>query len=206
MKEAFLISVILILVGGVATLLVTGNATSLKLDSAELVDTLIQIWLAVAAFVSAAFVVTSYIQTNRAFQLSQKPQLLIQVHNQVQEPAEGPEKGERFHVTALSYRNLSPNQFEDLTIGLEVTAGDVHIGLEELFTPEMFMAAGDSRTRRFRTFEELDQRGFDMRAAVESGDEVLLRTGYQFEFMGKPQRVEVQDYRWDVVRNEWQLR
>ena len=114
MKAAVIISAILTILGLAASVFLGLNSGRIGLTSSDLIAHLVQIWLSVAAFISAAFVVTSYIHTNRAFQLSQKPQLLIQVLNEVHAPEEGSEKGQRFHGTNIYYRNVSLNQFEDL--------------------------------------------------------------------------------------------
>ena len=54
-------------------------STTLQLNHAELINSLIAIFACMGGLISATFIVYSYIQTNKTFIHSQKPFLLIQV-------------------------------------------------------------------------------------------------------------------------------
>lgn len=205
-KTPVLLSLALLVAGGILTCMLFAYEEALQLTGADLVSNLLQLWLAVAALISVMFVVSSYIQTNQAFAVAQEPHLLMQVHNTTQIPNEKAPPEQGIHWTGIAYQNITDNPFQDLVIKLSVTDGVRNTNLDDLFLGPMFMAGRDSRTRSFTTVDHLQAHGLDLRAALEKHREVILSVGYRFSFLGKTQEIQAQEYRWDVGQRGWQLR
>lgn len=202
MRISILISVVLLLVGVVASYVIsTWDVASLPV--AAKASTLVSLWACVAAFISAAFVIRSYLQTNRSFVLSQKPHLRIWVQN-----GEAPASAEDpalVHMTAIHYENMTLNPFLDLTIGVKVKNSKVTIDLGNLFKPKMFMSGRDQRMRIFPTRNELLARGFELSSQSATQDPPILYISYSFTFDKRTELIEVQKYSWDASKKHWTL-
>jgi hypothetical protein len=153
-------------------------------------------------FISAAFVVYSYVQTNKAFMDSKKPSLLIQVKSEHLPP--GPQQLP-IPFTFIHYKNTSLNEFTDLTIRLTVELGSRTIDISDLFSPKMFMAAHDVRDRKFETVTFFAERGIDINTQAQSGNPVILSTGYQFSFNKRPEKREGPNYKWNPQIQHWEI-
>ncbi len=195
---------VLILVAWGATSWFLFSSDQIELTKAQLVEYLILLAATSGAFISATFVVWSYLQTNQAFVLSQKPALLLFVNN-LKLPRSLTNQ-EVVHVTQVAYHNTTGNSFYDLTIRLAVTIANRTVDLSDLFTPHMYMAGRDQRQRQFVTTDELGPRGLDLNAMTERGNEAILSLSYAFTFLGRSEVVRVQDYRWERDKQCWSVR
>jgi hypothetical protein len=194
---------VLILVGlGAASWFLISS--DLGLTKAQLVERLIQLAATAGAFISATFVVWSYLQTNQAFALSQKPALLLFVTNQ--KVPRSLTNQEVVHVTLIGYHNTTGNSFYDLTIRPAVTIANRTVDLNDLFTPRMYMAGRDQRQRQFVTMDELGSRGLDLNGMTERGNEAILSLSYVFTFLGRSETVRVQEYKWERDKQVWSVR
>ena len=166
--------------------------------ASNIVSNIIQIWTCVAVLISVIFVIYSYIQTNRAFVLSQKPHLLLIVFDRTNKDTPP------VHRTQIHYENKSNNPFYDLNISVEVSTQNTTVDLSDLFSPNMYMAVGDKRDWTFGTKKQLLQRGFDLDAAVKANKTIILLLEYSFSFNNKKEIIKVQEYIWK--NNAWSIK
>jgi hypothetical protein len=202
MRTSILISVALLVIGVSASYVIAAWDVA-ALPVAAKASTLVSLWACVAALISAAFVVRSYLQTNRAFVLSQKPHLRIWVQNMEAKTSE--QDPTRVHMTAIHYENMTLNPFLDLTIGIKVKTSKATIDLSDLFKPRMFMSGRDQRQRTFPTRKELLARGFELSSPNGAQDPPILCISYSFTFDKRTESIEIQKYSWDASRNQWSL-
>lgn len=194
----FMITIFLVVLGVVSTILLFQWGIDLGLNMADIVSNFIQIWICVGAFVSVAYVISSYMHTNTAFILSQKPYLLLFLGEQ--EGQSSQENKQMVHMTVINYANNSVNPFYDLSLSIIVSTPNTIVDLSDLFTQKMYMAAHDSRQRNFVTIEELKKRGFNLNSAAEQNQQIILSLAYEFTFNKKREKVKVQEYFWDTSR------
>ncbi|MEZ8905020.1 hypothetical protein [Vibrio sp. 10N.247.310.34] len=114
-------------------------------DTATLI---IYIITALGGLISAVFVVYGYFVNLSVFKESQKPKLLLQVHNERRNLIG---TGENVHQTVLHYANLSQNECRGLTLCLSLVGEGENIEIPRLFNPKMNVGPNDSRTRDFPT-------------------------------------------------------
>ena len=190
---------------GLLTLLavVAGSyiAVSDALSHSEVIQAQIGVFATYGALVSATFVVYSYLQTNFAFVESQRPQLFLWVESM--KGKEDTNSTTEFPVTRIHYKNVTANQFSDLTIGVRVDAANNSFNLDDLFQENMTMIGHDQRQRWFNTINELKNKGCDLNATTAAGTEVFLKLSYSFSFAGERRVVPCQRYKWDVLTNQW---
>ena len=202
MKPASYLSTLLVATGIVSSyIILTWDTAAFPIH--DKASNVIALWATVAAFISAAFVIQSYIQTNLAFVLSQKPHLRIKVENL--KPKKSEQDPTLVHMTRILYANLTINPFEDLTIHVKVSNSKTSADLSDLFTPKMFMAGSDERQRSFITREELLAHGFEIESEFTSKDIPKLSISYNFTFNGRPEHVSIQQYIWNVESKEWNI-
>jgi hypothetical protein len=165
----------------------------------DIISDAIQIWICVGAFISVAYVIPSYLQTNWAFILSQKPALLLQAIDNLSTSE---------HFTRIHYENCSNNPFYDLSIFVKVTTSHTKVDLSDLFTKNMYMAPHDSRDRMFSTVNELKKRGFDLISSAQQNQEIILSIAYEFTYNRKTEVINVQEYFWDTSNQKpsWTIR
>ncbi|KPQ23352.1 MAG: hypothetical protein HLUCCA13_13870 [Halomonas sp. HL-48] len=161
-------------------------------------SSIIAIAASVGALVSATFVIFSYLQTNRAFIESQRPQLLIVLDNRY-------ESGTSIPVSFIHYQNITNNKFDDLTIKLTVTVSGTKYSLDHLFRPNMTMIGQDRRQRRFEPYDELANVGVDMPTQEGLGSKIELAIIYEYTFYHKSDRVRAQKYEWDSNSKRWEI-
>lgn len=178
-------------------------STKLQLTDSELVNAHIAIVACLGAFVSATFVIFSYLQTNRAFVEAQRPHLLVQIENL--KAKENDTSESLIPMSRIHYRNIANNRFTDLTIILLVTAINRTFSLSELFREEMTMIGLDARQRTFNPITELRSRGLELQDVASQGNEVILTVDYKYTFNDKQDYVNAQTYRWDARRQEWSI-
>ena len=196
----FVITILLVVLGLASTVFLLHRRIGLGLSMADIVSNIIQIWICVGAFVSVAYVISSYIYTNAAFILSQKPHLLLFVGER--EVQRSQENKELVHVTVINYKNNSDNPFYDLSLSIKISTPNTTVDLSDLFTRNMYMTAGDSRERNFVTIDELRKRGFDLNSAAEQNQLIILSLAYEFTFNKEVEKVKVQEYFWDKSKDK----
>ena len=76
--------------------------------------------------------------------------------------------------------------------------------LSNLFSPNMYMAVHDSRTRHFPTEKELLDKGFNLDAVVSADQTVTLSLEYTFSFTRKKECIKVQEYIWE--NDNWTIK
>lgn len=123
MRAPILVSLLLVASGASGTYFISVSDAS-AFPLAEKASSIIAVWACVAAFVSAAFFIQSYLETNAAFRLSKMPHLRIWVQD-----AQGP-AGE--HLTRVNYENMTLNAFSDLKIHVALKTKDVVVDLSSL--------------------------------------------------------------------------
>lgn len=205
-RVPFVITVLLIGVGIASTAFLIQQGTNLGIGMADIVSNTIQIWICVGAFVSVAYVISSYVHTNTVFVLSQKPHLFLFVGEQ--EIQRSQDNAEMVHVTVINYVNNSGNPFYDLSLSIKLSTPNTTVDLSDLFTKNMYMAAHDTRQRNFVTVDELRKRGFDLNSAVEQNQQIILSLIYEFKFNKKAEKVKVQEYFWDTskIKPHWTIK
>ena len=194
---SLIVSVCIIAAGSFASWYLA-TTEALDLEDAELVSSIIAIAASVGALVSATFVIFSYLQTNRAFIESQRPQLLIVLDNKY-------ESGTNMPVSFIHYHNITNNKFDDLTIKLTVTVNDTEYSLDHLFRPNMTMIGQDRRQRRFEPYGELANVGVDMPTQAELGSKIELAIIYEYTFDRKADWVHAQKYEWEANSKRWEI-
>ncbi|MBX3037083.1 MAG: hypothetical protein KF758_09225 [Anaerolineales bacterium] len=197
-RTPFFITIFLIIVGIVSTLLLFQHGNKLGLLFADIISNTIQVWVCVGAFISVAYVISSYRHTNISFTLSQKPHLLLFVAEQ--EVQISSNNSETVHTTIIHYQNHSNNPFYDLSLSLKISTKNTIVDLSDLFSKNMYMAAHDSRQRNFFTLEELSRHGFDLNSVIKQHQEVILSLAYEYTFNNKKEKINVQEYFWDISR------
>lgn len=87
-----------------------------------------------------------------------------------------------------------------------MTIANRTVDLSDVFTPRMYMAGRDQRQRQFVTTDELVSRGLELNGMTERGNEAVLSLSYMFTFLGCPEIVEVQEYKWERDKQLWSVR
>lgn len=187
-----LISAILTCLSFVAIFMIN-TSSSICLTDSQFINSTIAILACLGGFISATFVIYSYIQTNKAFLIGLKPSLLIQVAS------------ENNQTTLIHYTNTSNNEFIDLTIVLDLKIGNKKINLNDLFKAKMSMAAHDKRHKRINTCNEVNQRGIDLNKEVNSGNNAILITSYTYSFNEKIETRIGAEYKWNISIQQWEL-
>ncbi|MBS4539808.1 hypothetical protein GOQ27_15140 [Clostridium sp. D2Q-11] len=154
--------------------------------------------IATTAIISSIFVISSYIETNNAFILSQKPYLLIQLENRHNVYTKEP-------VTRIAYTNISNNSFEDLSINITIHSDDKKINCNDLFNRNMYMASRDSRIRDFEVLNISLNKGFDINNITNQGKSVKLKVSYEFTFLNRLNKINVQEYEWSFEKQLWEI-
>lgn len=175
-----------------------GSNENLDLDDADLVSSFIAIAASVGAFVSATFVIFSYLQTNRAFIESQRPQLLIFLDNKYNNDTNLP-------VSFIHYNNITNNKFDDLTIRVKIVVNGTEYSLDHLFRSDMTMIGQDCRQRKFEPYQELADVGVDMLIQEDLESKIELAITYEYTFYCKSDRVQAQKYEWDSDSKRWEI-
>ncbi|CAV25322.1 hypothetical protein [Vibrio atlanticus] len=163
-------------------------------DTATLI---IYIITALGGLISAVFVVYGYFVNLSVFKESQKPKLLLQVHNERRNLIG---TGENVHQTVLHYANLSQNECRGLTLCLSLVGEGENIEIPRLFNPKMNVGPNDSRTRDFPTLIYLRENGIP-EAVIRNLGKYKLRASYSYSIMNEKVKSHY-DYAWDHG-NEW---
>ena len=191
---------ILIIIAASATAYLI-QSTSLFLNDAQLVSSLIALFGCLGALISVTFVVYIYIQTNRVLLIGQKPCLLIQIQNKKLQT--NSQQKDVVPITSINYSNTSQNEFNDLTLYVKLQVRNRKWDISDLFTPNMFMAAQDRRQRNFKTLSYFYKRGIDINKATAYGYQVILSTHYTFTFNNKLEERQGPEYKWNSRKQLW---
>ena len=175
----------------------------LSLTDHERIQSLLNVFISFGGIISAIIIVYSYIQTNAAFILSQKPSLLVQVVSLHLQNAQNPQT--KYPRTIILYRETKNNYFEDLTFRITVSTDYKTVDISDLFRPKMKMPGLDSRQRTFDPIGDIRQKGLDIVKESDSGNSVKLKIIYEFTFMNSTYKYEAQEYKWNNSIQEWEI-
>ena len=142
----------------------------------------IQILLGSGAMLSAIFLISTYLS-------SLKPFLLLGITS----------------AGNIFYENHSNNPFYDLKIYVSLKIGSrlFDVGKKRFPNP-MYMSAKDPR--HTSTIQDIFQQNWNQNfhtAVVNK--KVSLHLSYEFNFLGRKERVEIQSYKWNHQRSEWEI-
>ena len=195
-----LIIIFLVLIGVTFTYIFIYKKSNWNLCQTNLITHITQLWTCIAAFISATIVINGYIISSHTFILSQKPSLNIAITGKAVQDVV---KDKIVHQTYIRYFNKSNNPFYDLTLVIRLKAPNIIIDLSDLFKAQMYMAAGDDRTRNFIIEDELVKHNIDFNSIKDS--EITLFVEYKFTFNDKEELVHVQEYKWNKEREQWDI-
>jgi hypothetical protein len=171
------------------------------LSDAELVQSEIALFAMLGAFIAAIFVVYEYQQSTQAFIESQRPQLLFQLFNRFQE---APGLKEPVPLTEIQYKNITPNRFTKLSFSLIVSALGKEVDISDLLPSNMTVAGFDQRVKWFEPVRFVNEHGIFLNLTIKREPAPLLRIAYSHLFLGKPEHVELQSYRWNPLSQTWE--
>lgn len=194
MKLPITLSTLLTLVAVAAIYWVTKQGFK-GTDSATII---VYIVTALGALVSGVFVIYGYFVNLSVFKESQRPKLLLQVHNDRRLIAE---TGENVHQTILHYANLSSNECRGLTLKLTLVGENEDIDIPRLFSPDMNMGPNDGRNRDFPTLVYFRENGI-AEAVINNLAKYKLRASYSYRLMGENVSSHY-DYVWDQNTESW---
>ena len=196
MKFPIILSGILVILATVAVIFVANQSFDLT-DKTMIV---LYIVTGLGGLVSAVFVVYGNFVNLSVFKESQKPKLLLQVHNdrRILE-----ETGENVHQTIFQYANLSQNECRGLNVELSLVGDSEVIKIPKLFSNSMNMGPNDSRTRDFPTLVYLRENGIP-EAVIKNLDKYKLRAGYSYTLMGE-EVSSFYDYVWNPEKEWWNI-
>ena len=192
----------LLLLAGAAAIAVITLCPSIALTPAQYIQSTTGIVATTGALVSATFVVSSYRQSIRTFHEAYRPQLLVQVESQFEAQ---PDSEEKIPVSIIHYRNISNNQFNDLTLHLTIDAFGGQFSLDDLFTPKMTMPGQDVRFRRIRPVQLLNESGLYLNTEIRDQPAPRLSVEYEHTYAGRTHKVLAQQYTWNVLLQLWEI-
>lgn len=171
-----------------------------NLTDIEKIKLFLNLLVTLTGTISAIFVVFSYIQTNSAFVLSQKPLLLIQIENYHIDKNDKKEP-----MTIINYQNITNNSFEDLTFEILVKTDNRVADISELFREEMHMPGYDKRQRTFDPVKVIKNKGIDIIQTSFQGTSIILEIYYSYTFLDTKEEILAQKYKWNNLRKEWSI-
>lgn len=194
MKLPIILSAILVVVATTAVVWVANQS----FEPADRTAIVVYIFTALGGLVSAVFVVYGYFVNLAVFKESQKPKLLLQVHNdrRILE-----ETSENVHQTIVQYANFSQNECRGLNLDLSLVGDSEVIKIPRLFSDSMNMGPNDSRTRDFPTLVYFRENGIP-EAVIKNLKKYKLRASYSYALMGE-EVSSYYDYAWDPKKEWW---
>jgi hypothetical protein len=133
-----------------------------------------------------------------AYSQSTRPSALFWVDNEFD--------GAGAPVTRINYRNASNNDVDRMRAKIRVFTNEESVDLSDLLPTDLLLPAGDSRNRRFPLYNKTAERGFDMRAKADAGEEIKMEIGYSYVHGGKRISIPVQQrYVWVPANQRWDL-
>lgn len=173
-----------------------------ELSLNEKLTLIIYIATAIGGLVSAIFVIYGYFVNLRVFKESQKPKLLIQVHNGSYN-IDVNNVHNLEHRTIIRYANLSNNECRALTITVALESEDEKIMIPRLLSKTMNLSPGDDRCRDFPTFRYLAENGI-AQAVLDNLYRYKLKVSYSYSLMGEVTSSDYY-YSWDAQSHSWQI-
>lgn len=204
MRFSTFTTVILIIAPIILTLVIWGSQI-LDLNDAEKFSNTIQLWACAGALISAIYIISSYITTNKAFIHSQKPILTISAGQHPQKIVRDRESNEEVHATQIVYANVSNNPFYDLTLSIKIICGHIETDISDIFKPKMYLGPHDSRNRNFITKDILQEKGFNLDRQSSEGKQIIMQLGFSYTFLSKPEAIKAQSYTWSPTRQAWDI-
>ena len=198
MKLPLFLSVFLLFVGG----LFGGWISCQELSLNEKLTLIIYIFTAIGGLISAVFVVYGYFVNLNVFKESQKPKILVQVHNGSCITDESGIQKE-VHQTIIRYANLSNNECRSLAVTASLVSEHETISIPRLFSPVMNLSSGDDRCRNIPTLKYLKDNGIEQ-AVIDKLYNYKLRVSYNYKLMGEITSSDF-DYSWDNQSHEWKI-
>lgn len=194
MKLPIILSAILVIAATTAVVWVA-NQSFQPTDRTAIV---VYIVTALGGLVSAVFVVYGYFVNLAVFKESQKPKILLQVHNdrRILE-----ETSENVHQTVVQYANLSQNECRGLKLDLSLVGDSEVIKIPRLFSDRMNMGPNDSRTRDFPTLVYFRENGIP-ESVIKNLEKYKLRADYSYTLMGEKVS-SYYDYAWNPKKEWW---
>lgn len=164
--------------------LLSQESLSIEFKITQIIQTL----TVAGALISAIFVISSYLITNQAFILSQKPFLLLGVD------LDG----------RIFYQNHSNNPFYNLKINVIAKIGNSKFKVgKKLFKKTMYMSAFDKRYTPPIQYMLKEHYNIDFNSLIEN-TEAKIFLSYSFTFLNKVEKIDVQSYVWKR-ENGWNI-
>lgn len=196
MKTPIIISSLLVVLAICFLIWVSGQG----LEKKELYSLYISSFATAGALVSVVFLIYGYFISLAAFKESQKPRLLLQVHNS---RAELNDTGENVHMSIIAYANVSAIECKGLQLYVKLIHEQEVVDVPRLFSTSMNLAANDNRTRDFPTKRYLADNGIDQHI-INNLQTYKLRVGYSYEIMNETME-SYYDYVWDPDKEFWHI-
>jgi hypothetical protein len=196
MKLPIILSAILVVAATIAIIWVANQG----FDPTDKTTIVVYIVTALGGLVSAVFVVYGYFVNLSVFKESQKPKLLLQVHNdrRILE-----ETSENVHQTVFHYANLSQNECRGLNLEMSLVGDSEVIKIPRIFSDNMNMGPNDSRTRDFPTLVYFRESGIP-EAVIKNLEKYKLRASYSYTLMGEKVS-SYYDYAWNPKKEWWSI-
>jgi hypothetical protein len=196
MKAPVIISIFIF----ISTIVLNFWMKGTDLEQKDLIGLSIGAWATAGALISASFVVYGYLINLKAFNQSQRTQILIFVDNAQVNLVE---TGEVVHETRINYRNISTVECEGLKIQAHLVCASESVEIPRLFKPSTNLQVGDSRVRNFPTLVYLKNNGIPQQI-IDNISKYNLRISYTFTSLGESIQREY-DYEWNQQMNVWNI-
>ncbi|PSU86942.1 hypothetical protein [Photobacterium kishitanii] len=196
MKLPITLAIILACAAAITIIWVTNQ--DFTLDTSTTI--IVYVVTALGGLVSAVFVVYGYFVSLSVFKESQKPKLLLNIHNQ---RAILDSTNENVHQTIIRYANISQNECKGLTLKLTLIGGSESFDIPGLFTPIINIGINDDRCRSFPTFVYFRNNGIP-ESVIRDLTQYKLRASYSYTIM-KEEISSYYDYVWNESRELWDV-
>lgn len=196
MRTPIIVSLVLLFLGGGFSFWMHGQ----NLENKDFLALIISTVGTVGALISAVFLIYGYLVSLSAFKESQKPKILLQVHNRW---ITLDTSDQSVHETVIVYSNVSSNECKGLILHACIINDREVFNIPRLFSCPMNVPPNDSRTRDFPTKTYLSENGID-KSVIDNLDKYKLRVEYSFSTMGEVVD-SFYDYTWDPAREKWNI-
>jgi len=196
MKTPIIISSLLVVLAASFLIWISGQG----LEKKDLYSLFVSAFATAGAFVSVVFVIYGYFISLTAFKESQKPRLLLQVHN---DRANLNNSGENVHMTIIVYANVSAIECKGLQLYVRLVNEQEVFDVPRLFSSSINLPANDNRTRDFPTKRYLADNGIDQHI-IDNLQQYKLRVGYSYQVMNETME-SYYDYAWAPDREWWNI-
>ena len=194
MRTPITISLALLVIAALFSLWMAGQ----NLEDKNFLSLIISTVATTGALISAVFLIYGYLVNLSAFKESQKPRILLQVHNG---RANLNSTGQNVHTTIITYSNVSTIECKRMELHAQLVNEKESIDIPRLFSCPMNLPPNDNRTRDFPTKVYLSDNGVDQ-AVIDNLGKYRLRVGYRYPIMGETAE-SYYEYTWDQDREWW---